>query len=371
VLAFTCDNCGQLVFFDNTACLACLAPLGVIPGSGVITLQPDDHDPSRFRRFTDPEGIWWRRCVNASTTMCNWLVPDTERGDRCRSCELTRTLPDASDVGAQHALTVAEAAKRRLLFQLDSLRMPVVSRSVDPAHGLAFDLLSSRYTHVTTGHADGVITIDLAESDDAHREWLRKTMGESYRTMLGHLRHEIGHYYWMLFTQDDPDVLARIREQFGDDTADYQAALDRHYAGGPPPGWEEHYVSNYATTHPWEDWAETFAHYLHIRGTLQTAAAYGVYIEGPAALRNSPTSNRFRSDPAHAVANASFDVLMKDWVPLTYALNEINRAMGKDRLYPFVLRPNVVEKLSLVHDLCVAAATATRAAEAATLQGSV
>ncbi len=151
----------------------------------------------------------------------------------------------------------------------------------------------------------------------------------------------------------------------------HQAALDRHYAGGPPPGWEEHYVSNYATTHPWEDWAETFAHYLHIRGTLQTAAAYGVYIEGPAALRNSPTSNRFRSDPAHAVANASFDVLMKDWVPLTYALNEINRAMGKDRLYPFVLRPNVVEKLSLVHDLCVAAALATRAAEAATLQGSV
>ena len=100
MLAFTCDNCGQLVFFDNTACLACLAPLGVIPGSGVITLQPDDHDPSRFRRFTDPEGIWWRRCVNASTTMCNWLVPDTERGDRCRSCELTRTLPDASAQGA-------------------------------------------------------------------------------------------------------------------------------------------------------------------------------------------------------------------------------------------------------------------------------
>lgn len=355
MLAFTCDNCGQLVFYDNTACLACLAPLGVIPGSGVVTLRADDHDPSRYRRFTDPDGIWWRRCVNADRTMCNWLVPDTERGDRCRSCELTRTLPDASDVEAQQALTVTETAKRRLLFQLDSLHLPIVSRSVDRDYGLAFDLLSSRYTPVTTGHADGVITIDLAESDDAHREWLRKTMGESYRTMLGHLRHEIGHYYWMVFTRDDPDVLARIREEFGDDTIDYQASLDRHYREGPRDGWQEHYVSQYATTHPWEDWAETFAHYLHIRGTLQTAAAYGVFVEGPAALRNSPTSDMFRSDPAHSVANESFDALMKNWVPLTYALNEINRAMGKHRLYPFVLRPKVIEKLSLVHDLCGAA----------------
>lgn len=358
MLAFTCDNCGQLVFFDNTACLSCLSPLGVIPGSGVVTLHPDDGDAHRFRRFSGPDGIWWRRCANAEATRCNWMVPEHEPGDRCRSCELTRTLPDDNDPEAHEALTVAETAKRRLVFQLDSLGLPIVSRGVDPTEGLAFDLLSSRAKPVTTGHANGVITIDLAESNDAHREWLRKTMGESYRTMLGHLRHEIGHYYWMVFSRDTATRDA-IRDLFGDDTLGYADALERHYRDGPPAGWEQRYVSAYATTHPWEDWAETFAHYLHIRGTLQTAAAYGVYVEGPAALRNSPTANQFRSDPALAVARGSFATLMADWVPLTYALNEINRAMGKRPLYPFVLRPAVVDKLELVHMLCDTYATAS------------
>jgi len=357
VLAFTCDVCGQLVFFENNVCLSCQGPLGFVPGRGLMSLQAGPVDNSRFRIVGDPAAGWWRRCVNADWIGCNWMVADETDGDRCDSCELTRTLPDLSDPAAHGALASTEAAKRRLLFQLVSLGLPITSRGVDPEFGLAFDLLSSRDAPVTTGHADGVVTIDLAESDDAHREWLRATMGESYRTVLGHLRHEIGHYYWMVFTRD-PAVLAQVRGLFGDDTEDYGEALDRHYRDGPPPGWEADHVSNYATTHPWEDWAETFAHYLHIRGTLQTAAAYGLFVEGPAQLRNTPLSNLFRSDPAHAVARDSFATIMDDWVPLTYALNEINRAMGKRPLYPFVLRPKVVEKLDLVHELCTAAAAA-------------
>lgn len=345
------------MFFENTVCLACSTPLGYVPGRGVMALAPGAVDNTRFRLLADPDAGWWRRCANRDWIGCNWVLPDDTNGDRCRSCELTRTLPDENDPDALGALTVTESAKRRLVFQLDDLRLPIVSRGVDPERGLAFDLLSSRNAPVTTGHADGVITIDLAETDDAHREWLRATMGEPYRTMLGHLRHEIGHYYWMVLTAD-PDVLDRIRAMFGDDTIDYADALARHYSQGPTPGWAEEHVSNYATTHPWEDWAETFAHYLHVRGTLQTAAAYGVYVEGPAALRHTPLAEHFRSDPAHAHAKGSFASIMADWVPLTYALNEINRAMGKRPLYPFVLSPRVVEKLELVHELCLATAAA-------------
>lgn len=361
MLAYTCDTCGQLVFFENNACLSCGSALGVIPGRGLVNIVPDANFDRRFGIVGDPGAGWWRRCINTATLGCNWLLPDEVDGDLCESCELTRTLPDPSDPDSHDALTVTEAAKRRLVHQLRSLALPIVSRSVDPEFGLAFDLLSSREAPVTTGHADGVITIDLAESNDAHREWLRATMGESYRTMLGHLRHEIGHYYWMVFTRD-PEVLERVRALFGDDRADYAAALDRHYNQGPPPGWEDHHVSNYASTHPWEDWAETFAHYLHIRDTLQTAAAYGVFVQGPAQLRDGPAAALFRSDPAHAEAVDSFGRIMDDWVPLTYALNEINRSMGKRPLYPFVLRPNVVDKLSLVHDLCLRAAAAATAA---------
>lgn len=356
MLAFTCDNCGQLVFFDNTACLSCGSPLGLPVGVGVVTLT-DLGDGTYAAHHDENATPRWRRCANAEMLTCNWLIEVGSPDHLCRSCELTRTLPDFDDPDAVRALAVAEAAKRRLIFQLDGLGLAVVGRRHDPDTGLAFDLLSSRFGPVTTGHADGVITIDLAESDDAHREWLRTTMGESYRTMLGHLRHEVGHYYWMLFARRS-DQLARIRELFGDDTVDYAAALQRHYDNGPSSGWESEYVSNYASCHPWEDWAETFAHYLHIRATMESAASFGVLVQGPPALAATPRAREFRSDPARASGAApveSFESMIAEWLPLTYALNEINRAMGKRPLYPFVLQPRVIEKLGLVHQLCLEA----------------
>jgi hypothetical protein len=211
---------------------------------------------------------------------------------------------------------------------------------------LAFDLLSSRDGPVRIGHEDGLITLDLSESDDAHRERVRLELGEPYRTVLGHLRHEIGHYYWPLLVAR-PHHVEAFRVLFGDERADYARALQEHYRAGPAPVWDDTYVSGYATTHPSEDWAETFAHYLHIRDTLQTANAFGIRVSGPATLTSAtPTPDA----DAHPEA-AAFDTILDEWLPLSYALNGVNRSMGKADLYPFVLSAAVVNKLRFVHEV--------------------
>jgi hypothetical protein len=310
------------VFFENTVCLRCGCALGFDPERGEIA-------------FADPQRHY--RCANAELAACNWLVIGA--GDLCASCRLTTARPDLADPADAAAFAAAEAAKRRLVFQLLDLRLPLVGKVDDPDLGVAFELLSSRFEKVTTGHSDGVITLDLAEGDDAHREHMRHELGEPYRTLLGHLRHEIGHYYW--------DVLVgrtgkhdEFRALFGDERPDYAGALEQHYRDGPPGGWQDHFVSAYATAHPWEDWAETFAHYLHIRDTLQTAAAFGVTVTGPTIAA-----------PSEAIADEAFERILDEWFPLTYALNALNRSMGRDDLYPFVLSPTAVAKLGFVHDL--------------------
>ena len=193
------------------------------------------------------------------------------------ACALTRTRPADDDAVGLARFAVAEAAKRRLVFELHELGLATDG-------GLRFDFLSSERGPVTTGHADGVVTLDLAEVDPVARERTRTELDEPYRTVLGHLRHEIGHYYQPLLVTDDE----RCRALFGDDRADYGEALERHYASGPPADWAERFVSAYATMHPWEDWAETFAHYLHIRDVLQTAVAYGVTVTGPVTADSAP-----------------------------------------------------------------------------------
>lgn len=332
--AFTCGNCRQLVFFENTVCLRCGARLAF------------DWPTRELLAF--PERDTQLRCANAGMAGCNWLARGP--GKLCASCRLTRTRPGDHDVRGLAALPVAEAAKRRLLFALGELGLPVDGFHDHP-DGLAFDLLSSEHVGVTTGHDNGVITLDLAESDHAHRERMRERLGEPYRTVLGHLRHEIGHYYWPLLTPDD-ERRERSRAAFGDEREDYRAALDRHYANGAPVDWRKRFVSAYATMHPAEDWAETFAHYLHVRDTLQTAGAYGVEVRGPSIAGAQP-------DPAlvsvPGAAGAEMRSLLDAWLPLTYALNAINRAMGSDDLYPFVLPGPVVAKLELVHELVGAA----------------
>jgi hypothetical protein len=324
VHAFTCDRCGQLVFFHNSACLRCGADLAF--------------DPDQLRTVVlDDLAL---RCANAEVAGCNWLVD--EPGSLCASCVLTRTRPADDDADALAAFADAEAQKRRLVFNLLSLGLHLEPRDEQAGTGVAFDLLAPGQG-VMTGHAAGVITLDLAEADDVHRAKVRSQMGEPYRTVLGHFRHEIGHALFPVLVGDDD--LVEVRGRFGDETLDYQAALDRHYADGPPQGWEDDHVSSYATMHPAEDWAETFAHYLHIRATLETAAAYRLRVDGP-----EVTGGELAADPTE-VDPATVDGIVATWLPLSYALNAISRSLGDGDLYPFVLPPAVVDKLGVVHRL--------------------
>ena len=331
---FACTTCGQRLAFENTECLHCHSRLGFSLPERLVRVLDDDGSVSI-------DGVVHRRCSCARTARCNWLAPSTASQGMCASCALTRTRPADSDTDALPAFGDAEAAKRRLVVELSELGLPITGRVADPENGLCFDLLSSERTNVITGHANGVITLDLAEGDDLHREQLRISMDEPYRTLVGHFRHETGHYYFTVLVGSGPH-LPRFTELFGDPDTDYQAALDRHYSQGAPQGWEQEYVSSYATMHPAEDWAETFAHYLHIRDTLDTAAAFGF---APAGMTlDGPVPGR-----------VGFDRIIETWLPLSWSLNMINRSMGHGDLYPFVLRGGVLEKMAFVHELVTGA----------------
>ncbi|TYL49697.1 hypothetical protein FXB39_12005 [Nocardioides sp. BGMRC 2183] len=329
---FRCRVCGNPLYLENSLCYSCGSALGFSRAEReIVPLETTG-------RYVDADGLVWHRCANLTLNGCTWLA--ALEGGQCSACDLTRTRPADTDADGLRQLPQAESAKRHLLVELDT-------RGIDVT-GLLFDLLSSSAAagasgeNVVIGHADGVITIDLAESDHARRERIRVDLGEPYRTMLGHLRHETGHFVQMRLLQAGaPDQVARCRELFGDDTADYQAAIDRHYAQGAPVGWEQSYITTYATMHPFEDFAETFAHYLHISDTCETAAEHGLIPVGPAEVLGSDTSS----------ADSFADLVRGVWVPFSIALNQVNRSMGKDDLYPFVIPDRVVEKLAFVAGL--------------------
>ncbi|MCC5948745.1 MAG: putative zinc-binding metallopeptidase [Nitriliruptoraceae bacterium] len=334
---FSCPNCGQLVFFANTACLRCATTLGF------------DADRLTLVAVDDPT----RRCANHVIAACNWLLDDRPThtdghgAPLCRSCALTRTRPADGDADALELFAIAEQAKRRLVFQLLSLGIFLQPRDASTGVGVAFDLLASTTQSVITGHAAGVITLDLAESDAVHREKVRTKLSEPYRTVLGHFRHEIGHYLFTVLVDDA--MLGEAQARFGDETADYQAALDRHYRDGAPAGWADEHVSEYATMHPAEDFAETVAHYLHIRGVLQSAAAFRLRVDGPEPVAGD--TDVLAADPVGVALDDTDDIepLIATWLPLSYALNAVNRSMGEADLYPFVLPPPVIDKLGFVH----------------------
>jgi hypothetical protein len=330
MIAFSCPVCAQLVTFESIRCLNCGSELGYDAAARDIRAANTGHGP-------------WR-CANNALAACNWLVP--AEGELCRSCALTRTRPHDADQDGLSGFAEAERAKRWLLFELLDMKLPVVGWR-EREGGLAFDLLSSDAEAVPTGHADGVITLDLAETDPAHRERLRMKLGEPYRTVLGHFRHEIGHYYQTILVPPGSAAERRCRELFGDERQDYKQALERYYADGPAAGWERDHVSAYATMHPWEDWAETWAHYLHVRDTLQTAAAYGVRVDGPALQ----TADRAPLESEPRAVDGDVGRMLEAWIPLTYALNAISRSMGALDLYPFVLGPVVERKLEFVGGL--------------------
>jgi len=362
--AYQCQ-CGRPVFLRNSQCLACRTPLGyVIDRLGVVPLAPAEFagaEPDTFTVFGDPAGRAYRHCDNLlSAAACNWMVPAPRDGDAasfntdglvpglCLSCSVTRTIPDQSIERNGELWLSLELAKRRLLSQLLALHLPVLTRLSDPVHGLAFDFLGSvpGAPHVMTGHQTGVITLNAEEAEDAVRERIRAEMREPYRTLLGHFRHEIGHYYWDLLVEPTPWIEG-FRELFGDEREDYAAALRNHYDNGAPPDWANRFVTNYASSHPWEDWAETWAHYLHMADTADTAMSFGVDAQNVELAGDLfEMGDLWRPDDAGA---ASFLDFLNGWVRLTNVLNELSRSMGQPDYYPFVLPRAAVGKLQFIH----------------------
>ncbi|MCS0499892.1 zinc-binding metallopeptidase family protein [Protaetiibacter mangrovi] len=338
-----CPRCDRFVFLDDLVCRSCGADLGF-------------HHPSLRYHLADPagveiDGMRWFPCGNRPWG-CNWLVAEDAGAGRCFSCSLSRRLPPQSDPVAWEKLAAAGVAKRRLMVQLLQLGLPIVPY-YEREGGLGFDLLSSLAEGhpVMIGHANGIITIDLAETLDARREALRVSLGEPYRTMLGHFRHEVGHYYQGVLITDEAGW-EECRALFGDERASYQDALDRHYTYGAPEGWRTSFISEYATMHPWEDFAECFAHYLHIRATLDTASAAGMVLDSERAARIVDHDVVPRSEYPDA------ELMLDDWQWVSLFFNRVNRAMGQHDLYPFELSPPVHEKLGFIDRLIRRGSTA-------------
>lgn len=336
--------CGREIFFDNTRCLHCKKDVGFLPKNHdlVVHAATGLYEPVGE---TDPREV--RPCKNAYLGVCNWLIDTRREGEAtlCRSCRLTRVVPDLSVPENVQRLAHVEAAKRRLLFGLMTLGVPVPSKAEDPA-GLTFEILAELGEQkVMIGHANGVITISLAEADPVHRERERCRLGELYRTVLGHLRHEVGHFYFDRLIAGTSD-LERYRVLFGDERADYSAALERHYKEGPPKDWQERYISAYASAHPWEDWAETWAHYLHACAAVHTATEHGVRDEDPKAAKrvNDVLAGKRLTAP-------QFRQFVDLWTRTATVMNELNRSLGAHEPYPFVLAEPVVEKLHFVHEI--------------------
>ncbi|TBW40393.1 hypothetical protein EYW49_04200 [Siculibacillus lacustris] len=351
---FQCRSCGNAVHFDNTTCVACGHRLGYRPDRWTMSA-------------VEPVGDGWRPvggpsetflfCDNAEAAGCNWLIPAADGPGLCLCCRHNRLVPDLSDPDLAAAWRRLEAAKRQLFYSLTRWRLPMPDRTADPENGLVFDSLADlpgpdgRTEPVLTGHDSGVITLAVAEADDVQRETRRQAMGEPYRTLLGHFRHEIGHYYWDRLVRDGGPI-DDCRAIFGDERADYEEALRVHYAEGAPADWRNRFISAYASTHPWEDFAETWAHYTHMVDALETAQAFGLVLrpKGPAgeALATEVDFDPYRQ--------GEVPDLIAAWVPVTVAVNALNRSLGQADLYPFVLPEAVTAKLAFVHRLVRGAA---------------
>ncbi len=346
--AFRCD-CERPVFFLNSQCLGCGAPLGYEPMLGELrTLQAGEEPETWQLTGADTTHSVYRRCGNFHSPVgCNWLVPVDEASALCLACHLNRTLPDLTDSDNQRYWRSIEVAKRRLVSQLLALGLPVEARTENPEQGLAFDILRSPIEgpKVLTGHDSGLITLNAEEADDVKREEIRTALHEPYRTLLGHFRHEIGHYYWDRLIWNTA-WLEPFRELFGDERADYSAALKANYENGPPPDWADRYISSYASSHPWEDWAETWAHYLHIVDSLDTAIAHGLDAED-IDLEIEPFTRDDLYDPDDPGAEQVLFVL-NSWIEMITVLNEMARSLGQRDFYPFVMPRAVVKKLHFV-----------------------
>jgi hypothetical protein len=345
---FRCDHCGHALYFENVVCEHCGHRLGYVPdANSLVSLEAHDHDGTWLAPHLPGQAFVF--CANAEFGACNWLVEVGGHGHRyCRACRHNELIPSMEDAQNLIRWQVIERAKKRLIYSLLRLRLPLATRNQDPLHGLSFRFPNEKLSPapVLTGHVGGVITIALAEADDAQREYRRTQFNEPYRTLLGHFRHEIGHHYWDILVANTRHH-ARFRELFGDESKPYDQALQNHYASAAPVDWQANYISSYATSHPWEDFAETWAHYMHLVDTTEMAAAFGVRTM-PRGDPNGELTARMDFDP---YGSTDIQALVDNWVPLASLINNLNRAVGQHDAYPFVLTRPIIDKLAFIQDI--------------------
>ena len=304
-------------------------------------------DPNGFHLISEQNQKEYKFCKNKEYHVCNWLLKKDDENVFCKACQLNRTIPNLSEEVNFNKWEHLEVAKHRLIYQLQKIGLALSSKNKDKAEGFCFDFVARlNNPDLMTGHANGVITILLKEADSVERERIRKQLREPYRTLIGHLRHEVGHYFWDRLVYTDKEVLAKFRAIFGNEEESYTDAVDDYYKKGAPKNWQELFISKYATAHAWEDWAETWAHYLHVMDMVETAYFFGVDVNPIKFNQEMNTNVSF--DP---YTIDDFDVIVNTSVPLSYAVNSINRAMGVPDVYPFVISPGVVEKMKFIHKL--------------------
>ena len=339
---FECGYCNYPLFFENNQCSNCGHACGY---------RDSDHkmltfDPLGTSLISDREKIEYKYCKNKEHEVCNWLLEKNDKHDYCPACQLNRTIPNLSDKENFPKWKNLEIAKHRLIYQLQKMGLELLSKMVNN-EGLCFDfIVKMNNPNIMTGHASGVITILLQEADSVLREQIRKQLQEPYRTLIGHLRHEVGHYFWERLISNNKEALSAFRAIFGNEEADYSNALQIYYKVGALDNWQDFFISKYATSHPWEDWAETWAHYLHIMDMVETAHFFGLKVNSNEISKNMRIEATF--DP---YLIKDFETIINTCIPLSFAVNSINRAMGVPDVYPFVITQGVVKKMTFIHEL--------------------
>ncbi len=382
---FRCGQCLHTVFFDNDQCGHCGAWLGFVPSERTMAafapvagdaaapwqrLAPNaaaappadggvkagatvPSAPSAPSPSTTPPPTPLQPCANRiQHGVCNWMLDAADRDAGqvlCCSCRLNRTIPDLSQPGHLERWARFEQAKRRWLYTLLTLGLTPQPKTGDTdGLGLGIHILAPQpgAEAVMTGHADGVITLNLDEADDVHRESARVAFGEPWRTLIGHLRHEGAHYLHHRWVRGNPAAEARFRDTFGDERADYGEALGRYHTQGPVAGWEGHFISAYASAHPHEDWAETCAHWLLVLDAVETAAAWGLRLDSAAANAEPAT---LAPGGVHTLPVER--LMLSLWLPVAQFLNSMNRSLGLRDSYPFLTPSPVLQKMQVVAEL--------------------
>lgn len=350
---FRC-HCGSVSFFENTQCVNCQSELGFLSDAGLLSsLKPLE----RNQWLATENGKTYKKCNNYINQLagCNWMIEEQDNNSFCLSCRLSEIIPNLGKNENVVRWNRIEQAKRRLVYGLLWLGLPVEDKILNPEQGLSFRLMEDEqhysefagnttdFGRVYTGHLNGVITLNIEEADPVLSEGIRNQLQERYRTLLGHLRHESGHYYWDRIVKNNPKMLDEFRQLFGDERLDYEACMQGYYNNGPIDNWQSNWVSAYASSHAWEDWAECWAHYLHIVDTMETA-----YNVDPAPNASSWCNNGTRFDQQY-LKQVEIGQLISEWSNLSVLLNEMNRSMGLEDAYPFILSSALIKKMNLIH----------------------